>query len=158
MKAITLTQPWATLVAIGAKKIETRSWRTDYRGPLAIHAAMGGYNDDIILADTPFKRELEKTGITSRLQIPLGAIVATAELVDVQRMPDDIDHLECFILLDKDNPADTRKSKVWNLNKNERAFGLYKAGRYAWLLDNIQMLREPIRTRGALGIWVCTDL
>ena len=38
MKAITLTQPWATLVAIGAKRIETRSWRTFYRGPLAIHA------------------------------------------------------------------------------------------------------------------------
>ncbi len=41
MKALTLTQPWATLVAIGAKCIETRSWRTSYRGPLAIHAAKG---------------------------------------------------------------------------------------------------------------------
>lgn len=41
MKAITLTQPWATLVAIGAKRIETRSWATRYRGPLAIHAAKG---------------------------------------------------------------------------------------------------------------------
>jgi activating signal cointegrator 1 len=41
MKAITLTQPWATLVAIGAKRIETRSWPTNYRGPLAIHAAKG---------------------------------------------------------------------------------------------------------------------
>ena len=41
MKVITLTQPWATLVAIGAKRIETRSWPTRYRGPLAIHAAIG---------------------------------------------------------------------------------------------------------------------
>lgn len=39
MKAITLYQPWATLVALGKKKIETRSWKTDYRGPLAIHVA-----------------------------------------------------------------------------------------------------------------------
>ncbi len=39
MKAITLHQPWATLVAVGAKRIETRSWATSYRGPLAIHAA-----------------------------------------------------------------------------------------------------------------------
>src|SRR6202030_2406661 len=39
MKALTLTQPWATLVAIGAKRIETRSWPTLYRGPLAIYAA-----------------------------------------------------------------------------------------------------------------------
>ena len=41
MKVLTLTQPWATLVAIGAKRIETRSWSTKYRGPLAIHAAKG---------------------------------------------------------------------------------------------------------------------
>jgi hypothetical protein len=41
MKVLSLTQPWATLAAIGAKKIETRSWSTAYRGPLAIHAAKG---------------------------------------------------------------------------------------------------------------------
>jgi hypothetical protein len=41
MKALTLTQPSATLVAPGAKRIETRSWPTSYRGPLAIHAAAG---------------------------------------------------------------------------------------------------------------------
>jgi hypothetical protein len=36
MKALTLIQPWASLVAIGAKRVETRGWRTSYRGPLAI--------------------------------------------------------------------------------------------------------------------------
>lgn len=41
MRAITLTQPWSSLVARGQKKIETRSWQTSYRGPLAIHAAKG---------------------------------------------------------------------------------------------------------------------
>jgi len=39
MKALTLWQPWASLVATGAKRIETRSCVTKYRGPLAIHAA-----------------------------------------------------------------------------------------------------------------------
>lgn len=39
MKAISLWQPWATLVAIDAKRFETRSWKTNYRGLLAIHAA-----------------------------------------------------------------------------------------------------------------------
>lgn len=38
MKALTLHQPWASLVALGVKTIETRSWGTSYRGPLAIHA------------------------------------------------------------------------------------------------------------------------
>ena len=41
MKALTLTPPWATLVALGHKRVETRSWRTQSRGPLAIHAAKG---------------------------------------------------------------------------------------------------------------------
>src|SRR5258708_5270609 len=39
VKALTLWQPWASLIAVGAKTIETRSWSTSYRGPLAIHAA-----------------------------------------------------------------------------------------------------------------------
>ena len=39
MKALSVTQPWATLIATGQKQIETRSWGTRYRGPLYIHAA-----------------------------------------------------------------------------------------------------------------------
>ncbi len=39
MKAITIWQPWASLIACGAKKFETRSWATNYRGPIAIHVA-----------------------------------------------------------------------------------------------------------------------
>jgi hypothetical protein len=39
MKAVSLWQPFASLIYTGAKKIETRSWPTNYRGPLAIHAA-----------------------------------------------------------------------------------------------------------------------
>ena len=38
IKLISLWEPWATLMAIGAKRIETRSWRTPYRGWLAIQA------------------------------------------------------------------------------------------------------------------------
>lgn len=39
MKAITIWQPWASLLAHGMKQYETRSWATKYRGPIAIHAA-----------------------------------------------------------------------------------------------------------------------
>ena len=39
MKCLSLWQPWASLVVIGAKRFETRSWPTNYRGPLLIHAA-----------------------------------------------------------------------------------------------------------------------
>lgn len=40
MKALTVRQPWASLIALGVKTVETRSWSTKYRGPLAIHAGM----------------------------------------------------------------------------------------------------------------------
>lgn len=40
MRALSLWQPWASLIADGRKKIETRHWPLYYRGPLAIHAAM----------------------------------------------------------------------------------------------------------------------
>lgn len=39
MKALSLWQPWASLIADGRKKVETRSWNMLYRGPLAIHAS-----------------------------------------------------------------------------------------------------------------------
>jgi len=59
MKALTLTQPWATLVILGVKRIETRGWATPYRGRIAIHAAKGWHRDDIEFAfDTEIEREL----------------------------------------------------------------------------------------------------
>ena len=43
MKALTVRQPWASLIISGAKRVENRSWPTRHRGPLAIHA--GKHND-----------------------------------------------------------------------------------------------------------------
>lgn len=39
MKALSIRQPWAWLIANGYKDIENRSWRTNYRGPVLIHAS-----------------------------------------------------------------------------------------------------------------------
>jgi hypothetical protein len=50
---LTLTQPWASLVVLGSKKLETRGWRTNYHGPLLIHAAKNMPKDCRELADTP---------------------------------------------------------------------------------------------------------
>ncbi|MFL0196977.1 ASCH domain-containing protein [Clostridium sp. WILCCON 0269] len=45
MKTLTLIQPWASLIALGEKKIETRSWRTNYHGELFIHAGKSIYKE-----------------------------------------------------------------------------------------------------------------
>src|SRR3990167_3828953 len=97
MKAITLTQPWATLVALGHKRIETRSWTTSYRGPLAIHAAKGFpmtaqrvcWEHRTIAGTLPRifghnpHDEAAGVGASTGYEFPLGAVVATCQLVDV---------------------------------------------------------------------------
>ena len=72
MKAISICQPWATLIAIGAKRFATRSWKTDYRGLLAIHAGKTKVPLAMSLCDRdPFKAALALYGITDPVtQLP----------------------------------------------------------------------------------------
>lgn len=153
-RVLTLTQPWATLIALGAKRIETRSWSTDYRGPLAIHAAAGlgpvGGLDGLadLITTEPFKsalcdliRDTRPNWVTTE-RLPRGAIVAVCSLIACKPMPDSVLHSGWAIGLDE-----------WDLTDQERAFGDYSAGRYAWLLANVRALPEPIPARGALGLW-----
>ena len=87
MKAFTLTQPWATLVAISAKRIETRSWGTDYRGPLAIHAAKGWTEPCVrLFFKEPFKSILEKAGYKLFSLLPRGEVIAVCDLVSVREI------------------------------------------------------------------------
>lgn len=81
MKALTLTQPWATLVAIGAKQVETRSWFRNYEGELAVHAAKGFPEDARMeCIGGPIQRALDAAGFTDEDLLPRGAIVATCRV------------------------------------------------------------------------------
>jgi ASCH domain len=81
MKAISVRQPWAWLIVNGHKMIETRSWMTDYRGPLIIHAAGK--------IDRSFsRRELEKHfRCVIPDDLPTGAVVGIADLIDCVKLP-----------------------------------------------------------------------
>ncbi len=129
MKALSLTQPWASLVATDQKRVETRSWSTNYRGPLYIHAAKS-MND----AAHDFATE-ELFGGRLPLVLPLGALIATARLVDVRRT----------------------EAVIRELTATEIRYGDYTPGRFAWFLEDIQELPEPIPARGALGLWEWTS-
>jgi hypothetical protein len=120
-----LTQPWASLVASGHKRVETRSWRTNYRGPIAIHAAKG------FPKDARYRASEERAFGRIGGQIPLSAIVAVANL-DGCRFTQDVAH---------------------QLSGLERHLGDYTAGRFAWMMSDIRPLREPVFCRGALGLW-----
>ncbi len=146
MKVLTLTQPWATLVAIGAKKIETRSWSTPYRGPLAIHAAKGFPKwAKEGCAEPLFHEALYAAGYDIGLRssdiLPRGMVIATCRLLDCLPM----EAAGCVSGVFDDYPE---------LNTaQERAFGDYAVGRWAWVLEDVKVLPEPIPAKGALGLW-----
>jgi activating signal cointegrator 1 len=162
MKALSLTQPWATLIAIGAKAIETRSWQTSYRGPLAIHAAKGfppwARN---ICGVKPFHQALHallpEPGIgqlfpTDRIQqsLPLGAIVAVCELVNCVRITDQQQLYQADSRIDL---SLTQRFLVIPPPAPELHYGDYTPGRFAWILANVQPLEEPVKISGAQGLW-----
>jgi len=149
MKGLSLTQPWATLVAIKAKRIETRSWSTNYRGVVAIHAAkaMPTHALDFCYSDPARTCLRDALGPKIwRRELPLGAIIAVARLTDCRRI------------------HEGQVSDAWKLgdtvflptDERELAFGDYTAGRWMWFLCKIRQLSTPIPCRGALGLWELT--
>lgn len=141
MKALTLTQPWASLVAIGAKQIETRSWSTSYRGPLAIHAAKGFPRDARDFAQCRLVLDLMRPFVKDNEnyldQIPRGVVVATCRLVACVRTER---------LLSEPAYVEDRSIQEQNL-------GDYSDGRWGWMLADVKPLPEPIEARGSLGLW-----
>jgi hypothetical protein len=117
------------LIAIGAKKIETRSWHPRFQGPLAIHASKGGLSQRDF-EETCRIREIRDALAAAHLeprQLPRGAIVAICEL-----------------------------DRAFSTNGNipaypERVFGDYSCDRFGWVLRDIRPLRNPIPYRGAQG-------
>src|SRR5437667_12038679 len=80
MKALSLTQAWATAVALGVKEYETRSWQTAYRGELCIHAS----KSFPVLA-REFYIEQRSNKLPHVQNLPLGVIVAVAELTSCRQ-------------------------------------------------------------------------
>ena len=150
MKALTLHQPWASLIAMGAKTIETRSWSTKYRGPIAIHAAKacatGDFGPYSVEDDTPRrspKQHLMRGPIAWPYRLPLGAVVATAELVDVVQMGWGVESRPPFL------SVHGRRRHI----ATEFPFGDFRCGRFAWLLENIEPLAVPVPAKGKQGLW-----
>lgn len=139
MKALSLWQPWASLMALGVKRIETRGWYMAHRGPLAIHATSswdvratrflrgGSYEAGLI------RELLEERGIRSWIDLPLGAVVCTVEVVDC---------LATQVLLANDQ-----------VNKTELACGDFRPGRYGIVTANVAAFDRPISAKGRQGLW-----
>nr|DAY54996.1 MAG TPA: ASCH domain protein [Caudoviricetes sp.] len=90
MKAITIKQPYASLIVSGIKDIENRSWKTNFRGRVLIHASgCRGKNFNIKLTDSQMIEAFPFIGKKCFLgDIPFGAIIGSVEIKDcVQNHP-----------------------------------------------------------------------
>ena len=131
MKALSLTQPWATAIILGNKRIETRSWKTNYTGRIAIHAAKGFPKWAREFAET--ERAIGR--IPGRL--PFGAIIGFATIAGMRRT----EELTGDLFL--------------QISALERLYGDYAPGRWGWMLSDVEALPDDkiIGCKGALGLW-----
>jgi hypothetical protein len=125
MRIISLTQPWATAVAIGLKEWETRSWSTQLRGDVGIHAAKSfpGYARE-------FAEEEQAAGRLPEVLL-LGEVIAVGKLVDCKRT-------------EEVRPL---------ISQIEELYGDYSCGRFAFKFEDMRQLKQPVPARGALGFW-----
>jgi len=156
MKGISLSPPYGTLIALAAthpdlgKKIETRGWATNHRGPLAIHqtAAPGPKGTtEAALWDRCLSGAIGKAllaaGLGNPARLPRGKIVAVVKLRGCLPIGS---YYDAPALI----PSDTPPILV---REQEVAFGDYRPGRWAWLFANIRALPVPVPTRGYQGLW-----
>lgn len=144
MYCLTIHEPYASLIAVGVKTIETRGWSTRYRGPLLIHASKAWGPE--MEADARRCGQLMTTcSISERLMTPeqrqigllpwsekVGRVLCVAQLVDCRPMleaPDDVNAL----------------------------FGHFGPGRFGWVLEDAIPLNPPVPWRGAQGLWGVPD-
>jgi len=149
VKAITIFQPYASLIACEAKQFETRSWPTTHRGPLAIHAA----KKRLKAAAFPpwyWKLVFEKLTETRFDELPFASVIATADIAGCyqiqQRTPE-----EKATMTTRAIEIATGEEIV--VKGSEILFGEWHEGWYAWKLNNVQKLSEPVPARGQQGFW-----
>lgn len=127
MKVLSLTEPFATLICEKKKMIETRSWKTNYRGELFIHASKTKVSKENL-------KNLELMSLVDNKNMNFGYIICKCNLVDCIYMTEEYVH-----------------NMEFN-NHQEYICGEYSEGRYAWILEDIEVI-DPIKAKGKLGIW-----
>lgn len=137
MKAITIINPWAWLLAAGIKTHETRSWQTNQRGLFVIHASKRTKlsDDAFAMLFDEMPEVFTQRGVTGLDSLAYGAVIGTASLVECHRT----------------NEIWTRQSEL------ELNLGDWSPGRFAWEFTGAYLLPEPIPYRGQQGIWEFPD-
>jgi activating signal cointegrator 1 len=137
MKVLSMSQPWASLFVLREAKFETRSWRTNYRGSLAIHTSKK--MDKVVCSHIAIQNLLGKYGYTIE-NLPTGKIIAVCNLVNCLKV---IENNQTWAVLEDGQIV----------SDNDFFLGDYKVGGFAWEVQDMKILEEFIPAKGQLGIW-----
>lgn len=140
MKALSIKQPWASLIMAGRKEIEVRTWKTDYRGPLIIHAGKKIDREamDFFRGLNPvFDNRLgPPCKIIRNLEFPMGCILGKVNLMEI-----------CLML-----PNAWRRWRPLHCIPDP-----YHTLYHAWWISNPIKLKNPIPCKGQLGLFNIDD-
>lgn len=137
MKVLSMIQPWASLFVRREAEFETRTWKTSYRGPLAIHASKK--IDKQACLQPGIKPLLEKHGFTSG-NLPSGLIIGVCRLENCHEV---IENNKTWAVLE-----DGRAVKG-----NDFILGDFRIGCYAWEVSDMKPVDPFIPAKGRLGLW-----
>ncbi len=129
MRALTIHEPWASLIMAGQKRFETRGRKTNVRGPLAIHAARKPMSEEGI-------RLAVKYGITPQYGMVLGIV-----------------ELAYCLSITSENKAVYNNGLDLEIHKWEKELGWFENGRFAWEMQVIERFEIPIPAKGQQGFW-----
>lgn len=131
IKAITVSQPYASLIASGEKWVENRIWPTNFRGPIAIHAGKG--------TQYLSRRELREGGY------PTGAVIAISELVAcIPYLPGHSSWMQSH---------GSHVLQRLGISVADFLASPHTEGPWCWILRRVRKLVHPYPCRGSLGLW-----
>jgi len=142
MRAITIRQPWAWAIVHAGKRVENRSWGTDYCGPVLIHAAKGMTRTEYELACSVIESIVGRYCVPPIEKLLRGGIVGRAQLVD---------HIHPGGLGMRGYPS-ARAARLRHRLADDPWYG----GEHGLVMDDV----EPtpfVECRGALGLWQPPD-
>lgn len=130
VKGLTICQPWANFIAWGGKRVENRTWRAGWRGPLVVHA---GRSSQWLAQYEAEGHDLDD--VPGRHPLPAGEVVAVCNLVACGYRRELIAE---FPWLDEHEHA--APGKVW------------------WVLDDVMAIDRPVAWRGRQDVWNANEL
>ena len=166
-RALTVRQPWASLISLHAKTLETRATPTKFRGPVLIHSAQGVEHFKAKTTTDIGKYSVERDAgglllrgpISHPYRLPLGAVVAIVDLVDCLPIIDNQgggdDTGALVIRIEDDNTVSTFGDLSAETVTEQLPYGDFGVGRYCWVMENVRPVKD-VTVKGKLGLWTPT--